>query len=247
MSVPPGGNPEANPKLAFSPIHEVVFECRLDIGKNYSLFLPRLCHHVSTSYPALHTLPPAAFPDDKFGLGPTAHHRFSSSDGKRLIQASPRLIAVNFFSPYPGWETFKTEIIRIKTIVWSLLAEQRVQRFGLRYVNHLRVQSAQATLTDVLSAPGVNLGLGGNPIDAQLRSTLRFEDGLCMNVTLRSPVTDPETGNYVLLDLDCFQEDPSQDCTEWLEVAHQRLYSTFKKLLSDTVYQRFSSGIETAA
>jgi uncharacterized protein (TIGR04255 family) len=129
-------------KLRDDAIVEALFEVRFDIPSTVlpELFFGRLADTWNTF--SQQRLPSADIPAAMRRFDPNL--RFQPSielrdpNGKRRVRIGPYVFSYHQYAPYPGWESFGSDLKTAIDAVMNSVPKINVHRLGLRYINALR-------------------------------------------------------------------------------------------------------------
>lgn len=162
-----------------------------------------------------------------------------SGDRKVFIQVGQHLLAINALKPYPTWSGFKPRVERVFRALIEVVAIQKIQRIGLRYINRIEVPARPVDLDEYLEFR-LHLGskLPQNMASLTLGCVLELSDGRdSCRIQLTDAVAEESTFYAFLLDLDYFTNQPElirpQEALIWVDDAHQRLEEIFEGCLTD--------------
>lgn len=65
--------------------------------------------------------------------------RFFSSDRNRVLQVGPNLLVANVLRPYPGWASFKPDIIHALSAYYESADPDQIEHLTLRYIDRLEI------------------------------------------------------------------------------------------------------------
>jgi|SRR5580765_5747250 len=244
--------PDEKPRYSKPPIQEAVFEV------HYNLAQP-------LAKEAIESLKPVwteAYPDQKtveeknfnLQLGPegikATEHKLGnklfcrSSDGKRLVQLSSSLLAVNQLRPYPGWdESFRDTIQQRADEVQKQIGPLQFRQMALRYINRIDIPE-----TPLVWEHWFQFGLpvpkmdGGQPPHFQMQFDMGIADGCRLTVNaVALPVQQREIST-VILDIAVVwagtPTDPSL-LAEHMEKVHRPHRLAFESYLNDNLRALF--------
>jgi len=160
-----------------------------------------------------------------------------SEDGKDLAQLGPSFLAVNRLSPYVGWEeSFRSTIERRAGEVVGCYAFEKIERVGLRYINHIKFPDAPLRWADWLAvALPVPCGLGEVGGTFQFHFEQRLSAGIQGIINFLGLPTQPGGTTSVILDIDvCWRgsEVPAR-LGDILEAVHSPHHDLFESYLLD--------------
>jgi len=163
METPPGQLPT---KLAKEPLIAVLFEVRFSAKYPASTLLPGVFYDQFPSPPVFERLPIAQLPANIVDLTPELRYAPSISmlmDGY-AYQIGDRSILVSCEMPYKGWTSFRKAIDRAIGILRDSKIVDRVERFSLKYVDLLEIES----LTEQHQAAKLKIELFGEVLHNEI-------------------------------------------------------------------------------
>ncbi len=187
------------------PVYEVTAELRFPGDARIPAWRAQLQQRIRSDYPNL------LVPHAKPGEAPAMQHfRFANEAGTRSVDVAIHSLAV-MTREYPGWRSFRTDVLRYWGLLRDDLGVQRLTRIGLKYVNHFPGLPSLST---------ASRGIYGVFTDAARyhRSVTVLDTG---DVQLILNLEIPEGGSPVTVDLDAFrQELQAQEVETVLERLH---------------------------
>ena len=78
-------------------------------------------------------------------LAPRTRFRFHHTERGLLVHLAPGIVSVNVLAPYPGWASFRREILAIWARTVEVIHPSSVVRIGLRYINRIPKSSVEDT------------------------------------------------------------------------------------------------------
>jgi uncharacterized protein (TIGR04255 family) len=176
--------------------------------------------------------------------------RFFTHDKKKLIQLTPRNLAINCLKPCPTWDEFKLMIEKVYDILTNVTQFERFQAIKLIYVNRIEIPISSEKKTKIENYFDFRPFLGQNLPEDMLAfvvgSLLPFNEyrDICdVNLTSLMPEKpEPEHGAF-LLKLDYYPAKPNAipvtDAVEWLEKAHENIVTTFEGCITNPLREIF--------
>ncbi len=240
------------PKLRRDAIVEVIFELRFDSSSkgNSDDVRIALSKILGEQYPTEELINTSTFkitinpasgqavqtllaPDEGEILAEIVTHRYRSLDGTHLYQLGSGILAFNWVTPYPGFESYFAELLRILKILHEAIGITNYKRLGLRYINHFVSDKDNPVVTWTFPQPPKFLQ--NEDISTNLHQiTLRYNDGF----QRISTVYPQNNENVISLDIDHFLEFPEpiesniSGLPDWVILAHRRIYQTFTSAVS---------------
>ena len=166
-------------------------------------------------------------------------------DATGYIAVAPYRLGIHHFKPYPNWERFSDTIRKAFEAYQNVLKPTKIQRIGLRYINHIYLDEVTVKLEEYFDFYPF---LGRN-IPQQLSRfhclvQMDFENGLdSIKLQIATTPRSDMQGHQIILDLDYFLARPQNFALsgtgEWLEKAHGNLESVFEGCLKDSARALF--------
>lgn len=228
-----------HPQLANAPLVEALFEVQYPPEASWDWTIPgRLYDEVKDEFP---------FPEEVnfgeylyFGPGvpasapPPDRVQLVAADRRTMIQSAARLLVLNRFPPYQGWEDFRATILRVHRAHSRLIGEHEPSRIGLRYINHLRGDLGKTRLT---TAPRTE----DLPEMDLLRYAQRCEfsrNTTSVTLLTETALDEGEPITIVDLDLSTREVESGVELTGWLDEAHELAYAVFRNTLRPDDFAR---------
>lgn len=194
------------------PVYEVTAELRFPGDARIPSWRAELQQKIRSEYPNL------LVPHAKPGEAPAMQHfRFANEAGTRSVDVAIHSLAV-VTREYPGWRSFRNDVLTYWGLLRAGLGVQRLTRLGLKYVNRF---------PDLASLSIGNRGLYGVWTDSPRyhRSvTVVNADAVQLIVNLEIP----EGGSPVTVDLDAFRQDfRAEEVENILEELHSVVEAEF--------------------
>lgn len=233
-------------KLQHPSVIEAICEFRFSRTISYTMIPGAMKERLRPTFSSFEILPASqmmtAFPAEAM-IPPMPAHRFQSRVPNAMVQTGPRLLTVNVLPNYPTFEVFR------KLILDTFASFQDVAECGdpisltLRYINHFPWSSEKESVGDFLDwAVAYPERLPHPPQAVAARVVLPFQDTGNLSISVSSPaqVGSGEVG--VLLDLEVSESKPegldSKRFPEWLNVAHDAIYSAFQSSVKTEIMDR---------
>ncbi len=137
------------------PIVEALVEFRFEPDDNWDMTAPGLMYeHLKSKYPKRRQVQHHDFNltardtqlEGKVQI--IDRMQFLGEDEHTLVQVSPHFLAVNQLAPYESWESFVPIIKRGLDTYRDVVSPNRLQRVGIRYINHIGFDNEQIELED---------------------------------------------------------------------------------------------------
>ena len=181
-----------------------------------------------------------------FRLVPEESLRFwREEDESGYIAVSPYRMSVHHFKPYPSWERVAEIIGKGAKAYRDVLEPAKVQRIGLRYINHVNLGQMSVSLEEFFDFyPFIGQNIPQSLSQFHCMVQIGFEDDRdLLTLQIATPPQPDKQGAQVILDLDYFLARPDgfemNETTEWLEKAHVNLESVFEGCLKDSARDLF--------
>lgn len=226
-----------------SPLQDAVAEIQFVGSQQWDWTIPGLLYErVMSQYPQKRQLnmlqfeiQPSEGKVQQAVKGGIARLQFLDSEGTAAVQVGENLLAVSHQRPYPGWATFRSQILTNFDRYRAVAQPVGVKRVGLRYVNRIEFPESPLNLADFFVSPPQPPDTGSEGFHSMLQQTLVSfrEPPMFQRLTLGSaaqpsPSTGPEA---FIVDIDVFSEaqaSPGFDgLSSWLDTAHERLERAF--------------------
>lgn len=175
------------------------------------------------------------------------HHRFRSRSPNALVQTGPRLLTINVLPDYPTFDVFRG-LIHLVLDHYSQIAEAgSPTRVGLRYINHFPSLPGRTDVADYLKIPISYPGdLPHPPAEVSARFVLPHGDLGSLGLAIGFPARLPDGRVGALLDLDFSWSEPKEfnldRFPDWLNEAHDVIYSTFVATVVEAVMNQLRGG-----
>lgn len=116
--------------------------------------------------------------------GGTDGYLFTTSDGRRVVQARLDGFTFNWLKPYDRWQTFRKEAKELWMLYVETAAPEKVSRIALRYINQLNIPLPMKDFKDYIRtipeiAPSLPQGL--------------------QNFLMRLEIPDPDSGSLAIV------------------------------------------------
>lgn len=130
-----------------SPLNEALIEFRVKYKDDYVNHVTNFSTAIKHCYPNSQQIPQTRFHlEVKKGGGkpqvsdvPTNAPlcRYTSSDGKNVVQVTDIGLVISRLKPYDGWSNFLKTIKEVSEIYFRCFPIQQINRVGLRYINKI--------------------------------------------------------------------------------------------------------------
>lgn len=134
--------------------------------------------------------------------------RFQASDNKQIVQFNRDGFVYSQLEPYPDWQSFKNEGLRIWKIFREILQPVDINRIGLRFINRIVLQPDELRFEDFIKpAPEPPRDLDLPFMGYMHHDTLAvFGYPYAINLirTIQPPQAESSTGMGLILDIDVF-------------------------------------------
>lgn len=182
----------------------------------------------------------------QFAVTQHAPARFRTKTGTTIVSIAPDSVSVET-TDYPGWEAFSAQVITVLGALDALLPPH-LTRLGLRYVNELMVEGAEAAADWArLLDPELVAFAGGERIGPVVRRSLEHltldlgadQITLRHGFVARRDLPDTATSSLYLFDIDAYTEQPQVRETSavmaQLNRYHQHAWSLFRGSIGDEI------------
>lgn len=233
------------------PVVEAICEFRLDQDTSWDLTVPGLFYErVRTAFPDREQRAVQEVELIQEAQGFQQRVRIServlmfTPDKRMLIQLGPRLLVINALRPYPTWQGFKPRIEMAWGELQRVVAVRRLERIGLRYINHIKLPEREARLGDYFEFY-LTLGsqLPQTVVSFIAGAEFPYEGGRDRCRVRLEPAFDSGQGSSYILDIDYFLAKPHavevSDVLQWIEEAHSRLEEVFEGCIADRLRALF--------
>ncbi len=221
-----------------APIAEAVFDIRIeDLDP---AVLDRIRPFVDMDYPQREdtVLSGAEIETGPLGMRTRSVHkmngfRFTSEDGKQIVQMRSDGFTFSRLAPYQDWKAFYTESRRLWLAYVSLAGRVRLTRVTLRYINQIEVPAGEARVDDYLRtrpeiSPDMPTTTSGFYLSLEVPIPALEATAQIVETVLTS--TDESACLQLVLDIDVFR--PLQRIEFTGEPDMYELDTTFRQLRS---------------
>lgn len=227
-------------RLQKAPLLEAVFEVRFSGTKSVGDLLPGLIYSsAKDEYSALESLPlsgvPAEVREKDPALRYASHKRLGTTDGRGLL-IGDHVLAISQPRPYPGWEKFKGNILKILDIVKGTNLLGEIERYSLKCVNI--IPAGPESQLDLLETKFEIAGEKPQEIGFQFRTERRAQERIDVieifpHASAKLPGSSPISG--LMLGLDAIRVSNSKsfwaNTVDFLEKIHADEKELFFRLL----------------
>jgi uncharacterized protein (TIGR04255 family) len=160
--------------LTKQPLVEALCELKFSPSDKWGTDLPELFYtQVKDEFPECTTLTPVSF---QFAVGEAIdmpepakalpRQQLRNKDNSVVVQIGADLLVENHLQPYTNWENFRDLILRMGSKYVELIGEVKLERVGLRYINHISPPEGRFDIEQFLSVfpilpSPLNLDLAG--------------------------------------------------------------------------------------
>jgi uncharacterized protein (TIGR04255 family) len=175
--------------------------------------------------------------------------QFFRADKSALVQVGPDLLAVNSIPqgpalPYPGWETFKPEVLKHLQSYREVANPKCLTRVGVRYINRLAVPTGEKFSLEryFRALPNLPAGLPQVLSTILINFEVPFDDppGMLRFIFGSGNSDQPDVANF-LLDMEMYvagaQVPSLETVDQWLEKAHDRVEAAFDASFTDETHR----------
>lgn len=234
-------------KLKRDGIQEALFEIRFRSNLIPEVFTGQLAGKLGVA----ERMPIADIPFPIRRSDPNLSHQailqVRSDAGRRMAKIGEQTFSWHVLPPYPGWQSFKSEIAAKWQLLRETIPDIAVTRLGFRYVNLLASKAHTINAVDDLN---LRIEVAGERVSGPLNLNYKLAaDGreLLVRIATREFVQGPDLTSFnVLVDLDVYSDKASlpelDHLIDWTEGAHTFLKQQFFKLLRrETVLELWES------
>ena len=135
-------------------------------------------------------------------------YQFASQDGLRVCQVGLKSFGFSWLKPYPTWNKFSSEAVRLWDIYKRHAKPQNVRRAGLRYINRMETGEQSVQLVDWLRiGPQIPQELPQSMAGFFIRMVIGFEPEMAAAIiTLTAEERTAPDGIPIILDIDAVTE-----------------------------------------
>jgi uncharacterized protein (TIGR04255 family) len=222
-------------KLKSDAVEEALFEVRFETKHLGEVFVGRLASQFGTPkrLPAADVPLPVRVSNPDLKYQATLQAQASSG---RVAKVGDRVFSYHTLAPYPGWQSFKSEIAQTIARVRDAIPDITPTRLGFRYVNVL--EPAKHKIRSVADL-NLSVRIAGHELTTPMNlnyAKSKGEQALLVRIATPEFVKAPLGRLFaVLIDVDVHQETmpvPDVDhIMDWVETAHTNLKEEFFGLL----------------
>ncbi|MAZ38989.1 MAG: hypothetical protein CMF49_02630 [Legionellales bacterium] len=230
--------------FAVNHLKDAFIEIRFDAKVPKDAIFGLIYNELKESYPEHNKLQNSNFPEQMLEMDPVLKFQplyCMYNDNYQILIGRNSLI-VKCAMPYSGWIKFKDEIKFILDKIFEIEIINRINRFGLRYVNFFKDKNVfeESTLT---------IGLNGTDIlknkENYLKTVMPNNKFKCI-LQFSSDSTFQRKFKGSSLDLDTICEDKKfldiDSIMETIDEAHDFLKGNFKKSLTEEYLKEIGCG-----
>ena len=153
-------------KLSQQPILDSVFDVRFAQINSASSILPGIFYNKLDGEKAIEQLPAATLPKQIRDNDPNLKYApiIKITCGNFMLLISDYSVSIAPKMPYPGWSSFKENILKVVDILNGVFPTQIIQRYALKYVDLIPYKD----LRDQIAAVDLNIKLGTHCLDNQI-------------------------------------------------------------------------------
>ncbi len=175
--------------------------------------------------------------------------QFLGDEGTRIVGVSADHLSVHMLRPYTNWEDFRPRILSAVDAYKKIARPEGINRFGLRYVNRITIDTETPDLGLYFSEPPI-FPVFKHP--ARMTGFLERKEATFSDKPIRAVVTfadmalnQPNTANY-LLDVDVLwtlidRPFPSTKIGKTLDELKERHRDVFESLITDGARKLFDA------
>ena len=156
--------------------------------------------------------------------------RFTSEDGKQIVQMRSDGFTFSRLAPYEDWQAFYAESRRLWLVYVRLTGKVHVRRAGLRYINQIRVPAGHVRIDDYLrTRPEISPDMPDVTSGYFMSLDIPLPAFEAKSQIVQTVLEDEEgNGGFLVLDIDVFcplERQAFTHCTEMqgLDVMFSRL------------------------
>lgn len=173
--------------------------------------------------------------------------QFKRKDGKAMLQIGPRMLAINCFPPYSGWEDFREVIRRMYAEYVQILGGNALRQLGLRYINRIDFPQSGSAFGDFITLEPPLRGSLTKPVSTFFqRYELTIDEPMAALIH-QSGLQKVGEQWMLVIDLDFVSNrvadlKSAQSVFAWLDSAHSNIHSAFVDSLNPDLYRRLKDG-----
>ncbi len=223
-----------------APLIETVFEIRFPAEPAIECSRDKLYKKIRNIYPKV--LIPGVVPGKAIALEP---YRFESADGNNGIMISINNLAF-YCKKYEGFNSFKTETIRLFSIFEELFKIKKLRRAGLRYINIIPF-IRENDIIPIENYLNIKIVLP-NSITTDFKNlSLIFvsqaKESGSLTTRIESAISNDKKQEGIILDFDYAQEGDLyfSQIDKYLEESHTNTKHLFEQFITDN-YKKVMRG-----
>lgn len=180
-------------------------------------------------------------------LAPRTRFRFHHAEQPFAVHLAPGIVSVNALAPYPGWASFRREILATWARAVEVIHPSSVVRIGLRYINRIPNTSVEDTPSAWLRPTGflpseALLHASGYSVRAEVSTDAA--NGTIVSLQHQPPDATVISG-AILPDIDRIVEkeistDPPKIGTE-VDSLHEDVWRVFTDAKTDRLVRRMGA------
>ena len=218
-----------------APIAEAVFDIRVD--ELDPAVLARIGSYVDVGYPNREEGVPSGVEIEHSPLGMATKSvrkmngfRFTSKDGKQIVQMRSDGFTFSRLAPYEDWQVFYAESRRLWLDYVRLTGKIHLRRAALRYINQIQVPAGQVRIDDYLrTRPEISPDMPDVTSGYFMSLDIPLPDfGAKSQIVQTVLASEDGNGGFLVLDIDVFCPLGREEFTDRTEM--QGLDEIFSKL-----------------
>lgn len=234
-------------KIDPCPITEAIIEIRFDTPKPEDAVFALIYNAVQDKYPQIEKTSLHQIPEDIRKQDPDLANKplFRLPSDSHMLQIGPRVASVIVHEPYPGWNDFSSETLRVFDLISGLGIIDSVSRLGIRYRNFFSF--------DIFSKINLSIALNNEPFFSE-ETTFK---AVVPSDLFRSTLLVNNTATYVkrsekgsVIDIDTFSTDVSEGfferaeklITEGHQVEKELFFNLLKPEFLETLNPEWEEG-----
>jgi len=223
-----------------APLIETVFEIRFPAEPTIECNRDKLYEKIKNIYSKV--LVPVAVPGKATAFEP---YRFESADGNNGIMISINKLAF-YCKKYEGFNSFKTETIRLFSIFEEIFKIQKLRRAGLRYINIIPF-IRENNIIPIENYLNIKIVLPNSITTDFENLSLIFvsqtKGGGSLTTRIESAISNDKKQEGIILDFDYAQEGDLyfSQIDKCLEESHNNTKYIFEQLIADN-YKKVMRG-----
>lgn len=160
-------------------------------------------------------------------------------NGRIVVKVGTHVLSFHRLAPYPGWDTFRSDLFAVLDYMFAELVGMNVTRLGFRYINLFR--SEPHGVNGILDL-AIGVSIADQPIDGAFNLNFEVHRGATHRAIVKMASRDfiqpaPPAEVSVAVDVDVFTPPNWQTTTlanakEWVEDAHTLEKEQFFRLFT---------------